>query len=163
MPFSLIKYHYTCQNTAADKEQCDPHHKIVVVAGFRAFCAGARVGLRRIGRFCCGAGSRNLNCRLIVAANLAFFMLGTLFGCGRFPVNNPLEIVSRLVFLFVAARAFFPMIVCFLAPNTCPCVPELCTCYRKCFCCANLSTGAALEKYTSSLVQSAADLRVSGF
>ena len=71
-----------CQRSAAGKQQCDPQHKIVVVAGFRAFCAGARVGLRRIGRFCCGAGSRNLNCRLLVAANLAFFMLGALLGMG---------------------------------------------------------------------------------
>ena len=56
-------------------------------------------------------------------------------------------IVSRLVLLFVAARAFFPMIVCVLAPIACPCVPELCTCCRKGFCCADISAGAALEIY----------------
>ena len=56
-------------------------------------------------------------------------------------------IVSRLVLLFVAARAFFPMIVCVLAPIACPCVPELCTCCSKGFCCADLSAGAALEIY----------------
>ena len=35
MPFSLIKYRYTCQNTAADEQQCDPLHEIAVVAGLR--------------------------------------------------------------------------------------------------------------------------------
>ena len=56
-------------------------------------------------------------------------------------------IVSLLVLLFVATRAFFPMIVCVLAPIACPCVPELCTCCCKGFCCADLSAGAALEIY----------------
>ena len=56
-------------------------------------------------------------------------------------------IVSRLVLLFVAARAFFPMIVCVLAPIACPCVTKLCTCCRKGFCCADISAGAALEIY----------------
>ena len=35
MPFSLIKYRYTCQNTAADEQQCDPQHEVAVVAGLR--------------------------------------------------------------------------------------------------------------------------------
>ena len=33
MSFPLIKYRYTCQNTAADKQQCDPQHEVTVVAG----------------------------------------------------------------------------------------------------------------------------------
>ena len=69
-------------------------------------------------------------------------------------------IVSRLVLLFVAARAFFPMIVCVLAPIACPCVPELCTCCRKGFCCADLSAGAALEIYC---IVGAVGSRLEGF
>lgn len=33
MSFPLIKYRYTCQNTAAGKQQCDPQHEAAVVAG----------------------------------------------------------------------------------------------------------------------------------
>ena len=69
-------------------------------------------------------------------------------------------IVSRLVLLFVAARAFFPMIVCVIAPIACPCVPELCTCCRKGFCCADLSAGAALEIYC---IVGAVGSRLEGF
>ena len=69
-------------------------------------------------------------------------------------------IVSRLVLLFVAARAFFPMIVCVLAPIACPCVPELCTCCSKGFCCADLSAGAALEIY---FIVGAVGSRLEGF
>ena len=69
-------------------------------------------------------------------------------------------IVSRLVLLFVAARAFFPMIVCVLAPIACPCVPELCTCCCKGFCCADLSAGAALEIYC---IVGAVGSRLEGF
>ena len=69
-------------------------------------------------------------------------------------------IVSRLVLLFVAARAFFPMIVCVLAPIACPCVPELCTCRCKGFCCADLSAGAALEIYC---IVGAVGSRLEGF
>ena len=69
-------------------------------------------------------------------------------------------IVSRLVLLFVAARAYFPMIVCVLAPIACPCVPELCTGCRKGFCCADLSAGAALEIYC---IVGAVGSRLEGF
>ena len=41
MPFPLIKYRYTCQNTAADKQQCDPQHEVACIAGLRRF--GARL------------------------------------------------------------------------------------------------------------------------
>ena len=33
MPFPIIKYRYTCQNTAAYKQQCDPQHEVAAVAG----------------------------------------------------------------------------------------------------------------------------------
>ncbi len=33
MPFPLIKYRYTCQNTAADEQQCDPQSKVACIAG----------------------------------------------------------------------------------------------------------------------------------
>ena len=69
-------------------------------------------------------------------------------------------IVSRLVLLFVATRAFSPMIVCVLAPIACPCVPELCTCCCKGFCCADLSAGAALEIYC---IVGAVGSRLEGF
>ena len=35
MPFSLIKYRYTCQNTAADKQQSNPQQKIGVISRLR--------------------------------------------------------------------------------------------------------------------------------
>ena len=34
MPFPLIKYRYTCQNTAADEQQGDPEHEVACIAGF---------------------------------------------------------------------------------------------------------------------------------
>lgn len=93
---------------AADEQQCNPQHGVAVVAG-------ARVGLRRIGWFCCGAGSRNLNCCLLVAANLSLLMLGALLRCGRFLVNNPLEVVCRLIGL-ISARALTPVVVGIVLP-----------------------------------------------
>ena len=47
MPFPLIKYRYTCQNTAADKQQCDPQHEVACIAGLRRF--GIVLQLRRYG------------------------------------------------------------------------------------------------------------------
>ena len=115
MSFPFIKYLYTFQNTAADKQQCDPEDHIAVVTGFRAFCASARVGLRRIDRFCCEAGSRNLNCCLLVATNLALLMLRALLRCGRFLVNNPLEVVHRLIGL-IATGALMPVVRSIVLP-----------------------------------------------
>ena len=34
MSFPLIKYRYTCQNTAAGKQQCDPQHEVACIAGW---------------------------------------------------------------------------------------------------------------------------------
>ena len=48
MSFPLIKYRYTCQNTAADKEQCDPQHEVACIAGRR--------GLRQLSRYGVGFG-----------------------------------------------------------------------------------------------------------
>ena len=48
MSFPLIKYRYTCQNTAADEQQCDPQHEVTVVAG--------RGRLRQLRRYGVGFG-----------------------------------------------------------------------------------------------------------
>ena len=48
MPFPLIKYRYTCQNTAADEQQCDPQHEIACVAGLGR--------LRQLSRYGVGLG-----------------------------------------------------------------------------------------------------------
>ena len=48
MPFPLIKYRYTCQNTAADEQQCDPQHEVAVVA--------SRGRLRQLSRYGVGLG-----------------------------------------------------------------------------------------------------------
>ena len=48
MPFPLIKYRYTCQNTAADKQQCDPQHEVACIAG--------RGRLRQLSRYGVGLG-----------------------------------------------------------------------------------------------------------
>jgi hypothetical protein len=37
MHFPLIKYRYTCQNTAADKQQGNPQSKVACIAGLRRF------------------------------------------------------------------------------------------------------------------------------
>ena len=42
-------------------------------------------------------------------------MLGTLFGCGRFLVNNPLEVVCRLIGL-ISARALMPVVRSIVLP-----------------------------------------------
>ena len=47
MPFPLIKYRYTCQNTAADKQQGNPQSKVACIAGLRRF--GIVLQLRRYG------------------------------------------------------------------------------------------------------------------
>ena len=94
-----------------------------------------RVAFLRASRSLCGNEGQIVRMRygLVISAGVADVIAAV--------------IVSRLVLLFVAARAFFPMIVCVLAPIACPCVPELCTCCSKGFCCADLSAGAALEIY----------------
>ena len=83
MSFPLIKYRYTCQNTAADKQQCDPEDHIAVVTGLR------RIRIGRLARLSRCSGSRNLNCRLLVAANPALLMLGALLRCGRVRLHKP--------------------------------------------------------------------------
>ena len=45
MPFPLIKYRYTCQNTAADEQQCDPQHEVACVAGLRRLRQLRRYGI----------------------------------------------------------------------------------------------------------------------
>ena len=45
MPFPLIKYRYTCQNTAAGKQQCDPQHEVACVAGLRRLRQLRRYGI----------------------------------------------------------------------------------------------------------------------
>ena len=45
MPFPLIKYRYTCQNTAADEQQCDPQSKVAVVAGLGRLWQLSRYGV----------------------------------------------------------------------------------------------------------------------
>ena len=45
MSFPLIKYRYTCQNTAADKQQCDPQHEVAVVAGLGRLRQLSRYGV----------------------------------------------------------------------------------------------------------------------
>ena len=48
MSFPLVKYRYTCQNTAADEQQCDPQHEVTVITGFG--------GLRQLRRYGVGFG-----------------------------------------------------------------------------------------------------------
>ena len=81
-----------------------------------------RVAFLRASRSLCGNEGQIVRMRygLVISADVADVIAAV--------------IVSRLVLLFVAARAFFPMIVCVLAPIACPCVPELCTCCSKGFC-----------------------------
>ena len=109
MPFPFIKYRYTCQNTAADEQQCDPQHEVAVVAGLR------RIRTSRLARLSRCSGSRNLNCRLLVAANLALLMLGALLCCGRFLIYHPLEAVCYNIFL-IAAGALMPVVVGIVLP-----------------------------------------------
>ena len=45
MPFPIIKYRYTCQNTAAYKQQCDPQHEVAYIAGLRRLRQLRRYGV----------------------------------------------------------------------------------------------------------------------
>ena len=105
--FSLFTVNGSCYNAeAGNKEQSDPKTYHAVIAGLR------RIGIlrRRIG--CC-SGCRNFNSGLLVATNLTFFVLGTLFGCRSILVNLPLKFMSWNVMLLAAAGAGIPMI-CFV-------------------------------------------------
>ena len=64
MPFPLIKYRYTCQNTAADKQQSNPQHEVACIAGLGRF--GIVFQLRRY-----GVGFFDFLCTVLVAEILA--------------------------------------------------------------------------------------------
>ena len=64
MSFPLIKYRYTCQNTAADEQQGDPEHEVACIAGLRRF--GIVLQLRRY-----GVGFFDFLCTVLVAEILA--------------------------------------------------------------------------------------------
>ena len=57
MSFPLIKYRYTCQNTAAGKQQCAPQHEVACIAGQRR--------LRQLRRY--GVGFFDFLCTVLVA------------------------------------------------------------------------------------------------
>ena len=61
MPFPFIKYRYTCQNTAAGKQQCAPQHEVACIAGQRR--------LRQLRRY--GVGFFDFLCTVLVAEILA--------------------------------------------------------------------------------------------
>ena len=64
MPFPLIKYRYTCQNTAADKQQSNPQHEVACIAGLWRFRIVFQ--LRRY-----GVGFFDFLCTVLVAEILA--------------------------------------------------------------------------------------------
>ncbi len=111
----LSAYHGCTNNSAAAYEQNGkPQSKAAVVAGLRRRCVAGFILRRvcRICRMCCRTVCGNFNGCFLITADGAFLMLGSLLGCGRFLVGNPLEGVRRRVRL-VPAGTFVP-VVCFV-------------------------------------------------
>ena len=93
-----------------------------------------RVAFLRASRSLCGNEGQIVRMRygLVISAGVADVIAAVIMNC--------------LVFLFVAAAAFIPMLVGIFAPVSCcrPLVTELCVRRCKSFCCADCTTGAAL-------------------
>lgn len=107
----LSAYHGCTNNSAAAYEQNGkPQGRAAVVAGLRRRCVAGLSG--PVGRAVSGTVCGNFNGCFLITADGAFLMLGSLLGCGRFLVGNPLEGVCRRVRL-VPAGTFVP-VVCFV-------------------------------------------------
>ena len=108
MPFPLIKYRYTCHNTAADEQQCSPQSKVACIAG--------RGRLRKLRRYSAGLGdflsAVFVTVILITAAavpilDIALGVLGRRLGGDMLEVGVVLRVKLAVGFAADFANRFF--------------------------------------------------------